>query len=445
MPDSKLTQWISDTSIIKYFLHAHAYSPGQTPRSFYLWSIVNAIAAVSMNKFYFCKFPGSPMIPNVYTFLVAPSGVGKGTAIFSATNYLLPYKPFLKMHVGRSTHSAFMKFLTSPMGVIVDSNGEIQHPHENGSEPCTPGFLVSEELSWCLGKGDRAAEFIRLMTAIYAQSGRDFEEMTQQYGYHSMHNACINWIAGSTKEWLLESIGVNNLLSGFASRIIWIIEEDDPSKMTAWPVVPPNFEELKTYIEYRINALYHMPGRELVLSPAARFASDRWYAQWSERNKLEKDKALRPLYARGHDLAIKLSILLRAADMDAADPQRHVIRQEEMEQAILWVEDLMMNHYVKLLALAYKSTDKEVGFADDVGEIVKSFQPGECTRSALIKRAHNRGLNARMVEGSLKSLMEQRKVEMIPGPGGRSGVFYWTEKETARDKLVRQHLPRELN
>ncbi|MFA5234427.1 MAG: hypothetical protein WC390_08525 [Sulfurimonas sp.] len=446
MPNSKLTQWLSDSSIISYFLHAHAYSPGQTPKSFYLWSIVNAIAAIVTNKYYFCKFPGKPMIPNIYTFLVAPSGVGKGTAIFAASDYLMPYKPFIRMFTGRATHSAFMKFLTAPQGPVLAEDGTIIHPNENGNGVAsTPGFLVTEELGWCLGKGDRAAEFIRLMTAIYAQSGREFEEMTQQYGYHTMHNACINWIAGSTKEWLLDSIGVSNLLSGFASRIIWIMEEDDPKKMTAWPVMPPNFREIQEYIAYRMSVLYHSQGCELVLAPAARFAIDRWFAGWKERNELERDKGLKPLYARGHDLALKLATLLRVADMDMTDKDRHVIRQEEMEQAILWVEDLMMNHYKKLLDIAYKSGDKEVGDTDEVAAIIKSFRAGECTRSALTKRAHNHGMNARIVEIGLKSLMEQKKVEMLPGPGGRGGIFHWLEEESVRNKLIRENLPRGLH
>lgn len=443
MPNSQMTKWLAEDSIIQQFMNAYTFAPGQTPKSFYLWAIISAIVATAKDKFYFCKFPGKPTLPNLYVFLVAPSGVGKGTAIGAATDYLKPYKPWIKMFVGRVTHASWMKYITTPLGPELGEDGRIIH-HNNG-RVSTPGYLVTEELAWCLSSGDRAKEFLRLMTAIYTASGSDFEELTNQYGYHSMENPCSNWLAGTTKEWLLESVGMQNLLSGFASRTIWVIEENNPAMMQAWPTYPPEFAEIKAYLEYRFSLLHQTEGCELVMAPEARYTLDKWYAVWHDRYINETDKALHPLYARGHDLAVKLSQVARISAMDIYSSTRHIIKQEEVEQAIIWTEDLMLNHYRKLLDIAYKSKDKDVECVDDVAQVIQSFGIGACTRSALTKRGHGRGLSVKMIEPALRSLMEQGKVESVPGPGGRGVYYLWADGMSDKEKMKYKYLPKELN
>jgi hypothetical protein len=388
-----------------------------------------------MNKFFFQRAPGNALLPNLYVFLVAPSGVGKGTAINAITEYLKPYREHVKMFSGRTTHSKFMDFLTTPR-VGAENIGKLNAADENGCEPSTPGYIVMEELAWGIGDGARAQEFIRLLTAIYTQTGKEFEEMTQMFGHHRMTNPCINALFGTTKPWLLESVGIKNILSGFASRSIWLFEEYNIEKMCAWAIHPHDYHDVVRYIEWRMDRLFEVEGGELFLAPEARFSVDRWWSNWHERamrikrGESSEDAASLPLYMRGMDLVLKLSMVLRAADFDETDRFRFKIRQAEVMQAIQWTEQLTLTHYPRLLKMAYKSDDPEIVNVEKVAELIKGFRPGECTRTALVKKAHNRGLNAGALDKGIASLNAQGKVESIPGPAGKPGWFRWVgEKE----------------
>ena len=412
-------------------MHAHAEQPGQTPRVFYLWAFVSVIAAVIQDKFYFQKFPGSSLLPNMYIFLVGPSGVGKGTAINFATDYLRPHKDSVRMFVGRTTHSKWMEYITTPKG------RDPSAPCENGHEPSTTGFLVTEELAWCISDGQRAQEFVRMMTAMYTQTGRDFEEMTQMFGHHVMTNPCINWLAGTTVPWLVDAIGIKNILSGFASRCVWLIEDYDLDKMCAWAVFPQDFEEMREYVKERLIWLALAPGGELMLTAGARFALDRWWAGWHQHALAANsggEKELLPLYSRGHDLVLKIAIIIRASCFDPFDPARFYIDEKEILQSIAWVENLMLIYYPRLLALARKSEDKGVEQTDKIAELIKGFGVGECSRTELTKKAHNRGMNAKVVEAGIVALNAQVMIEHVPGPGGRGGYWRWTGKDEKRGR-----------
>jgi len=433
----------SPQSLVSWYFYAHASDSGQTPKSFHLWTCLSMLAALCQDKFFYQKFRGVHTVPNLYVILVGPSGLGKDTAIGVGLDYIRPYRDLTRTFAGRLTHASFTDFLCKPRGALsvnvrrsgmagedLDSN----FPHSDSAV----AWVVTPELAQSISAGTKAAELIKLMTSVYTATSREFEEYTRQWGYHLAVSPCVNWLAGTTQEWLLKSIGQADIKGGFASRVVWVIEDYMLDKLCGHPVYPGNFEEVKKYIEWRLFQIAMDPGGEIKLSIAARVELDTWFETWRASAILEGsegDKNLLPLFVRGHDLAVKLSMLLRIAAMgaeegyDVKNPNRLQIQQPEVYTACRWVEQLLLIHYPKLIRSANMSP--EDGNAQQVFiQILDGMSKhGQLPvrKTELRQMAFRRGIKAKMIY-DVESLLYQCQAIIIERNIAGDEYFRWVGK-----------------
>ncbi len=428
----------SQSSILTLYFSAHASHSGQCPKSFHLWSCVSMLAALAQDKWWFQRSPGVRMLPNQYIMLVAPSGSGKDTAMGVAMDYLRPYRDLVRSFAGRLTHASFMDFLCMPRNPAdlppgMEAMVERKKTGQAGEEPVNPKYphsdaavawLLTPELKQSLSVGAKASELIAMLTAIYTSSSREFQEHTRQWGYKQAPTPCVNWLGGSTQEWLVKAVGLDDIKGGFASRILWLIEDFDASKMCGFFVSHPELAMYKAHIEWRLEQLAEDEGGEMLLHPGAKLEVDRWFAGWKQQaiehqTNEDGDKNLLPLFARGMDMALKLSMILRIADYDTKDRNRLVIKQNEMYTAVRWVEELLLLHYPRLLRLN-KTVNPEIGDEMLMARIIyRATQKGAMaiTRHQVMLEARKQGLMGNRAHMALQYLWQDGAVVCIPRPG----------------------------
>ncbi len=61
-------------------LYVHAQGRSEVPQKFHIWSCISLLAASVADRVYVRWLRSQPISPNLYVFLVAPSGIGKDVA-----------------------------------------------------------------------------------------------------------------------------------------------------------------------------------------------------------------------------------------------------------------------------------------------------------------------------------------------------------------------------
>jgi hypothetical protein len=385
------------SNLIRLFLYTQGTS--EIPRAYQLWAFLAVMAATVADRVGIKKFSTSLLSPNLYTLLVGPAGCGKGEAIEAATQ-LVENLPGVRLYAGPITAQSMYKRMHLEKNTKVGDNGHVQ-----GSKI----FLVHEELAMDVGEGHQARDFIRYMTGLYKPKKGKQEKDTVTGGRYILKDTCINWLAGTTKEWLTSVITANDLRAGFGRRVLAIEGRIDPNVRYVRPIYPDDADEVKEHIRDRLGLLAKVEG-EFTLTPEAKLADEAWYL--SRPPPVSEDDL--PVWRQAHDLSYKIAQLVALA----SGSQRLVIRADHMlagqqltDEAQAAVPNL----------IRYVTTSMEVGEMDRVAGIIQ--------RAAVIERRDLIG-RSRMVSARLDLFLRSLIAEGIVVVGKKDGniCYVWKAK-----------------
>jgi len=388
--------------------YMHAAGQSMVPDQFHLWMGIQLISVCVQDRVVYEKFKGSKMSPNLYVMLIGPSGTGKGRAISVAQNVIrkLPPDDLLRvqMYRGKLTPQA----LISRLGAK-DKDG---NPAPNYI------WFITPELAMAVGSNNKADDFVKHMTELY-EGDCEFIDTTRMYGEVSVQDPCINWSSGSTREWLLESVGKQDILSGFFARVCAV---PAARKVTRYPdpEYPPDWDTVHAYLVQYASALCNITGT-ITMSDAAKAHHVAWYMKRPE----PEDEMLQAFFARSDDLVLKLASLLALADnLGMVIEVRHLVGAIRLSN---WV----MNGLPEMLEYAHRTPETEML------QWLSTYLKGHCsngTRSvshtAVLKAASNRGANSERLRDLMKTLIERQDVAMAPMKKGSGGKRYqWLGEE----------------
>lgn len=300
-----------DSNLLDIYMYAIGKS--EIPEIWHKWCLISLVAASVGKRVAFPKFEHAPIWPNLYIFLVGPSGLGKGAAL--AHMLQLEDKRHNVLN-GAATHKALIsRFSTS---------SPQDHP---GYETC---FLLHEELGNSVPQGPMGKAFVKFMTDGYLRAGEEYTDATRKDGEVSFSKPCINWLAGSTPEWLGESISVEDMLSGFFGRVIGVpawYDFDNRIYMPSRHDVP-NREELINYLCVRVHYLTTLPENSLfTMTRAAQDIDETWYMQ----RPVPADPRMIPFWRRESDLVLKLAMIMSLCDdMSLEIDVPHIVKAHEL-------------------------------------------------------------------------------------------------------------------
>lgn len=283
------------THLIPLFLHAQGES--EVPPQFFLWSLLSVMAAAVADRVWIKKFRSENLTPNLYTMLLGPSGCGKGQAIDAAVP-LVKTLPRCRTFEGPITAQGLEKFLH-----------QIKKKEAGGRQLGSKVFLVHEELAMCIGEGKQASDFVKAMTGLWKSRVGVIEKQTVTSGHYAMENPNLNWLCGTTKEWLIESIPLSALKAGFGRRIIGIEGERNRDIRIPEPIFPEDYDEVMDHLRQRFELLSHMEG-EFEKSIGAQAMEYEWYMQ----RPPPADEDAYPAWDQAHDLSLKLAMLIALAE-----------------------------------------------------------------------------------------------------------------------------------
>jgi len=318
---------VNDTSASQDFLdlYIHAAGTSETPALFHFWCGLSIIAACVKDQVWYEKFAGSKLVPNLYVILLGESGSGKGRAIHNLEDMIkveVPPKrpndppdyaviPQLNHFNGTITASFLTKLLSVRRSL----------------------YLILPELSQSLTDRNLANWFIRTMCEL-SETKVSHVDGTRKHGYQEIKHQCINWMAGTTRDWLIESVPQSSIRGGFIGRCV-VIEGDRKGERIWKPVYPSDRVEVVDYLK-KVILWYTTLRGEFKYSAGAEKTQEAWYYNRPD----EDNPSLRPSWLREDDLVYKLSMLFALSDLPRLDESRLVVQAVHVKAAINTISDM---------------------------------------------------------------------------------------------------------
>lgn len=276
--------WLGD-----YLAYA---SGGEANLAFHFWSGLATIAAASRRQFYYSRggHSGRALYPNLYVILEGPSGSGKGTAIFRAMDMMERLNQAIcdnSRAVPPTVHILPSKLTIQELVQILHTNRrqyrptEIMQPNDDAYESC--GVIVAEEATSLLGKQNVGVDsLIGGLTEMY--DGR-LSEGTVKRGQFYLNNVSLTMLAGSTMDWLKESLTDDIFRGGFmGARCLMVSRKKTGRRFYREPIADP---VQRDHLVRRLVDLSVAPKTRLKLTPDA----DQWLKAWYEAAPTDVEEA----------------------------------------------------------------------------------------------------------------------------------------------------------
>lgn len=207
----------------------------EAPEKFLRWSVISVIAGALERKVWINFKDQLACYPNHFICLIGDPGLTKkSSSSRQATGLLQEVEPVSFCGTQMTTAGLIDELREVGSSKKFDYLGKV---YSNSSV-----YIYSSEAAVTL-KGDMQNMLIQNLTDLYdcgpegwntkaAWTKRLKNEETKIF------NPCINLLACSTPIWLVDSIGKDNLDSGFASRIIFVVQKGTPERDFGWQKVP---------------------------------------------------------------------------------------------------------------------------------------------------------------------------------------------------------------
>lgn len=414
------------------FLQLYAEYCGKTevPQTFSQWAGIGLLAAAAQDRVFIEKHAGSRLVPNLYILLLGPSGLGKGQAIGHAVRLAEPLEAKLNVFWGRLSGPALADHIGNQTAAG-DLSGKKAVKLKPLAQPETINigrvWLVAEELALSIGSGPRAHDFVTFMTGLYSGSPVPFQDRTRSHGLIKIQSPAINWLAGSTRDWLLRSVSRDAVEGGFFARVLVVEAEYDFNYRIAEPMYPTYMDELVDELRERLSLIMRIKAANMVLTREARDIANHWY----DERPAPEDMALAPSWRRQQDMMYKLAMVLALSDWT-----RHH-RDEELP--VPTVEGHHIVDAQRLVREAQRAlpdlvrvaaTTKETMPIEAFRDIIKRGKSMQ--HAVVVRKMGGRGFNAQQTMAAAHELDVQGLVviKRANGNGHKAATYYeWKQRE----------------
>lgn len=414
MDNGEVAAPTTPTNFLDLFCHAAGRS--EVPRDFIFWAGMSLLAASVADRVWLEPDIGRRVTPNLYVFLLGPSGTGKEYAIHAASKYAVK-EPIINLYGGQATAQYLLKYLARRTKL---ENGVYAFVN-------TKLYFVTEELGMSTRPGEQAHDLVTTMTGLYKGAPYPFRKGTVTGDDLMIPNPTLNWLAGSTDDWLIKTVGRDAVMSGFTARLVTVRARRDYNVRYPQMMFPENLDEIKEAISRRVRGYTQIEG-SLMIGEEARLVHDHWYVS----RPAPTDEMTEPGFNKADEMVLRFATLLALADWDPDDSTKddqHIVQARHMQLAIeLWegVSTIWMPEVIRLASATPQSQQ-----ADILLGILKRAKTID--RSSLTRRAHYYGLDGDNVDRSLRTLVSQDKVIVTREPskkGPPRTIYTWMGEES---------------
>lgn len=387
-------------------------SGNMAPVKYLRWCAI-ATLAMTVGRRVFIDYSYFHLYTDNYICLVGRQGLRKDTSMNEAFKIFKESNP--EYPLGASVTSR-EKIVTR---LAADEDTLRTYTDETGTriEYHPMAFFISELKNFMSVNPENMVAFL---VDIYGK--KFFDADTIKHGLQPINNPCINILSCENPPWIVNNLKANILSGGFARRMMFVYETEEPKRIT-FPKIPEGGEEA------RARCVQHLRDVQQVSGPFTWESRETMcrFDEWNKQLTTPEDDLLRGFYENRDCLALKLAMCITLARA----PIELVLRWPAIEVAIAFLENLAET--LPRLTIAAGRNELAVPTQEmlDMLEARGGIIPKKLWQREAIKR-----MNDYEFQGVLKSLRETDQVFMIKQGNEEVLCTYQKYKELVEKKQI---------
>ena len=371
------------------------------PDAFHLWTGISIVAGAIGRKLWIPFSETLKFYPNLYVLLVAKPGEGKSSAANIGVNGILREIKGINFIPSQVTEAKF-----------VDLMSEQSHFEMNGRNYLqSAGYFYASEASNSLK--NHYGDFLACITDFY-DCPAIWEKATKKDDRITLTNVCFNLLAGCTFDYLGKLVTEENIMGGFASRLIYVINDKEMDRDPVWGMQDKKEDGTKQKLIEDLQDIQRMCG-QFTADDEFKEIWKTWFRQNDKAMRGVKSEKMRSLMARKSPNLIKVSMI-----MSAVESSDKVLRARHWSKALE-----LVTHVEKELPLVIQETMTGPSPHDDQRNLnvaITSNFVGVSTGLPLqeiVSKALVRGFRNDRIQATIRSMMEngQMRYETVEGKG----------------------------
>ena len=289
----------------------------ESPRKYYYWSTLAAIAAIVKSNVYLDKFYYK-LYPNIYVLLVGRSGLRKGPPVNLAKN-LVSTVNNTRIFAGRISIQGMISSLSK-----AETKKEGGPPQTDASG----ALFASEFASFII----QDASALTILTDLYdGHYNPEWSYMLRNSPTEKLKSPCLTMLGASNENHIKDAIPTNAVGGGFIARtfIIYSNKKSGINSLTDRPADSIPLHMLTS----RLAEISKVKG-EFLWSQKGKDLYNAWYTKYQELEQMEDDTT--GTMERLHDHILKAAMLISLSrKLD------RVLEYEDIEEAIRACQDFV--------------------------------------------------------------------------------------------------------
>lgn len=380
------------------------------PDKFHRWSCLSIVAAALERRVWLPWSPTVNYYANIYPMLIAKPGIGKSTGILRAAD-------LLKSAVaGQRTTINFLPSQTTEAKFIQLMEG-YSRSFNVGTKFYTQcaGYLVASEGSNSLKSvyGD----IVPCLTEMY-DCPDHWSRGTMVQGTKTLEQVCLNIIAGCTFDYIKELVTAKNIMGGFASRLIYVVDEGQKARQQRFQEgLGKSDDEIKHKQLFKMKLIEDL--RQMLdlsgpysASPEYGAAWEAWKTKFDEQLEATKSEKLRSLLVRSNTTMFKVSMLMATCRGNG-----NFMELEDWERALAIMQPVF-DGLPDLLRESSESEPNKFQPAAALSIINLMHKTREITEREVYMRLSVRGQNKFIVDQAIQSLVAGGAMKKVASSEG---------------------------
>lgn len=290
----------------------------ESTKKIHRWVAISIMAGAMQRKV-LLDFSHYKVFPNLYTFIIGESGTVRKSTSTGIGVDLLRELDTVKIMSERVTAASLIEQLgRCSQEFEVDGRTEYQ------SAP----FCYASELIVLMREVFGSTS--ELLTTFYDcapnNSHKPWVYETKGSGRTEIFGPCLNLLGASTPAWLTKAIPANEMEGGFASRVIFVVEQSDPDKFIAIPERDPVTAQMRPKLVEDLQTIHSLRGT-FEFTPEAKDFYKPWYENYRRDKTKIKDPRFAGYYARKPITCLKIAMVLAVNEGNELKLQTHHIQE----------------------------------------------------------------------------------------------------------------------
>jgi hypothetical protein len=246
----------------------------ESPRKYWLWSGISTISAVIRRNVWIERYSAISgmmrLIPNLYVFLVGPSGIRKGPPVDLA-KLLLNEVGDIQIISGRNSVEA----------IIQELGHARTAPGRRGPKTDSTAIIISREFSTSLVRNQDA---LTLFTDLY-DSPDEWKNTMKHTGVDRLKDVCISILGAMNETHFGDIISEKEITGGFIGRchIVFSRERARKNSLMHKPAKMFTISQLAEHLK----KLKELSGPATLTEEATKFYDD-WYEEFNPEGSSDK-------------------------------------------------------------------------------------------------------------------------------------------------------------